>query len=261
MFRLCRNWFVCFHTAMKKQRIINGKEAFMRIAVCDDEIKICEMMSESIKSLFPDLEVSCFLSGRELLKQDQVPDIVLMDIRMPEMDGIETAKLLRSRGWRNILIFVTGEEDRVFQSFDVQPFHFLVKPVEDNKLQEVLGNAICRLTEREYKSLEEKKQIRIKAGNSYICINLPDIIYAEVYDRKTIIHTIRENIEYYGQLLDLQKLAPFDLYRIHRSFLINLRHVERYNKTSVTLTGGNELPIARRGYPDFVKGYLNYCRR
>ena len=69
---------------------------------------------------------------------DKLPDILLLDIWMPEMSGMDVAKTLRDRDWRKILIFVTGEESQVFSSFDLHPFHFLVKPFADEKLSEVL---------------------------------------------------------------------------------------------------------------------------
>ena len=114
----------------------------MRIAICDDEVKICEMLIGKVKKFFPDVEIISYTSGKELLDEKSIPDILLLDIKMPDISGIEAAKELRNRNFYNIIIFITGEEEEVFNSFDVQPFHFLVKPVEDNKLKSVLDNAI-----------------------------------------------------------------------------------------------------------------------
>ena len=174
---------------------------------------------------------------------------------------MDVAKILRDRDWRKILIFITGEEDQVFNSFDLQAFHFLVKPVADEKLKEVLDNARKELERYGDISGKQDKYIEIQSGSSHIRINLSQLLYAEVYDRKTILHMKKENIEYYGQLSALEELVGKNFYRIHRSYLVNMKYVERYDRTSVTLTGGDNIPISRREYEGFLKAYLEYSRR
>ena len=97
----------------------------MRIAICDDEVKICEMLIGKVKKFFPDVEIISYTSGKELLDEKSIPDILLLDIKMPDISGIEVAKELRNRNFYNIIIFITGEEEEVFNSFDVQPFHII----------------------------------------------------------------------------------------------------------------------------------------
>jgi len=107
----------------------------MRIAICDDEKKICAILAEKVGKIFPGAEILIYASGEELLGADILPDILpdilLLDIKMPGMSGMDVAKILREKDWRKILIFITGEEDQVFNSFDLHAFHFLVKPVAD----------------------------------------------------------------------------------------------------------------------------------
>ena len=233
----------------------------MRIAICDDEKRICAILAENVGKICPDAEIITYASGKELLNADELPDILLLDIRMPEISGMDVAKILRDRDWRKILIFITGEEDQVFNSFDLQAFHFLVKPVADEKLKEVLDNARKELERYGDISGKQDKYIEIQSGTAHIRINLSQLLYAEVYDRKTILHMKKENIEYYGQLSVLENLVGKDFYRIHRSYLVNMKYVERYDRTSVTLTGGDNIPISRREYDGFLKAYLEYSRR
>ena len=82
-----------------------------------------------------------------------------------------------------------------------------------------------------------------------------------MYDRKTILHIKNENIEYYGQLSTLEGLVGKDFYRVHRSYLVNMKYVERYDRTSITTLGGDNIPIARREYDGFLKAYMEYSRR
>ena len=233
----------------------------MRIAICDDEKRICAILAEKVGKICPGAEIITYASGKELLNADELPDILLLDIRMPEISGMDVAKILRDRDWRKILIFITGEEDQVFHSFDLQAFHFLVKPVADEKLKEVLDNARKELERYGDISGKQDKCIEIQSGTSHIRINLSQFLYAEVYDRKTILHMKKENIEYYGQLSALEGLVGKDFYRIHRSYLVNMKYVERYDRTSVTTLGGDNIPIARREYDGFLKAYMEYSRR
>ena len=207
----------------------------MRIAICDDEKRICTILAEKVGKNCPYAEIMTFASGEELLGADILPNILLLDIKMPGMSGMDVAKTLRDREWRKILIFITGEEDQVFNSFDLQAFHFLVKPVADEKLKEVLENAVKDLKRSEGESGKHDKYIEIQSGTSHIRINLSQLLYAEVYDRKTILHMKNESIEYYGQLSVLESLVGKDFYRIHRSYLVNLKYVERYDRTSLII--------------------------
>lgn len=136
-----------------------------------------------------------------------------------------------------------------------------MKPVADEKLKEVLDNAQKELERYGDISGKQDKYIEIQSGTAHIRINLSQLLYAEVYDRKTILHMKKENIEYYGQLSVLENLVGKDFYRIHRSYLVNMKYVERYDRTSVTLTGGDNIPISRREYDGFLKAYLEYSRR
>ncbi|SEA57716.1 two component transcriptional regulator, LytTR family [Oribacterium sp. KHPX15] len=232
----------------------------MRIAICDDEKRICDILAEKVAKICPEAEIITFTSGGELLAADKLPDILLLDIWMPEMSGMDVAKTLRDRDWRKILIFVTGEESQVFSSFDLHPFHFLVKPFADEKLNEVIDDAMKELERCGDLSGNHDKYIEIQSGTSHIRINLSRLVYAEVYDRKTILHMKDENIEYYGQLSALESLVGSDFYRIHRSYLVNMKYVERYDRTTLITCRGDNVPIARREYEGFIRAYMEYCR-
>ena len=233
----------------------------MKIAICDDEKRICSILEEKVKSFCQDADIISFTSGKDLIESCILPDILLLDIKMPDMDGMAVAKILRDRDWRKILIFITGEKDQVFSSFDLRAFHFLVKPVSDEKLQRVLADAVNELKILENNSKRTEKNITVQSGTSHICINISELIYAEVFNRKTILHTKNDNIEYYGQLSALEELVGNDFHRVHRSYLVNMKYIERYDRASVTLAGNISIPIARRGYEEFLNAYVEYSRR
>ena len=126
----------------------------------------------------------------------------------------------------------------------------------------MLEKAREELKRFEKESARQDKYIEVQSGSSHIKVNLSKLIYAEVYDRKTILHMNNENIEYYGQLSALEKMLDTNFYRVHRAYLVNLKYVERYDRTSITVQSGDSIPIARREYDGFIKAYMAYsCRR
>ncbi len=236
----------------------------MQIAVCDDEKEIRDMFAEKIGKLYPEAELSLYRSGEELLLSDKAPDILLLDIQMPGKNGMETAKELRRKNKKAIIIFVTALDDFVFQAFDVGAFHYLVKPFDDEKFAEVLFSAVNQFEDR--KKLEdagrkrEKPSLMITTGGEHVIVNLEDIVYAEVFDRKVILHTMDSDIEYYGKMKELEEKAGDDFYRTHRSFLVNFGFIRKYDATTVYLKRGQAL-ISKQNYGAFVKAYLRYNQR
>ncbi|MDE7334262.1 MAG: LytTR family DNA-binding domain-containing protein [Lachnospiraceae bacterium] len=236
----------------------------MRIAVCDDEKETRDMCAEKVRELYPDAEVSLYQSGEELLLACVRPDILLLDIKMPGKNGMETAREFRRSNKNTIIIFVTALEDYVFQAFDVGAFHYLVKPFDEKKFMEVMSNAAEESLERKRgKYANGKKNLPaliINTGGRHIAVNLEEIIYAEVYDRKVVIHTMDTDIEYYGRMKELEKKAGDDFYRSHRAFLVNFNFVRKYDGSIIYLEKGQAL-MSKQNYRDFVKKYLKYIQR
>ena len=203
----------------------------MQIAICDDEVFMVQILEEKIKKLLPDAVIDKYLSGDELIASGSKPDILFLDIQMPGMDGMETAKMLRQDNENMILIFVTAAEEYVFQAFDVGAFHYLVKPFSDEKLKEVVTKAVHNI-KRSSRLEKDEKYIMVQTAGSHIKIFLRDIVYAEVYNRKVIIHTRSTDIEYYGKLQELSDMAGTDFFRTHRAYLVHFKYVEKYDATN-----------------------------
>ena len=189
------------------------------------------MIVDKIKKVYPTENIISYKSGQEVLDDLHLPDILFLDIQMPEMDGMQTARELRKRDRQMIIIFVTVAQDYVFQSFDVGAFHYLVKPFKDQKFAEVLQNAVRQFEERKIECVGAKKEtpnLMVTSKGEHITIPLEDIVYAEVFNRKIIIHTLDADIEYYGKMKDLEKKAGEDFYRPHRAYLINFNFRSLY---------------------------------
>ncbi len=236
----------------------------MRIGVCDDQREARELAAEKIKCYVPECQIIKYTSGEEVLAEKDFPDILLLDIQMQGLSGMETARRLRERGSRCSIIFVTAIEDCVFEAFDVEAFHYLLKPFTDDKLGEVLQKAIRNQEDRmvleEQKEKKKSQCIIINVGGEHMTVRLQDIVYAEVFNRKITLHMLEGDIEYYGKMKDLEAKTGDGFYRTHRAFLVNFKYVRKYDASFVTMEKGRAL-IAKQNYREFVKRYLRYNSR
>ena len=103
----------------------------IEIAVCDDETIIREQIRQFVRNRVPDSHIEVYAAGEELLAANRSFDLVFLDIQMEGLNGMDTARALRTKKADTILIFVTGLKEYVFEAFDVSAFHYLLKPLEE----------------------------------------------------------------------------------------------------------------------------------
>ncbi|MDE6750809.1 MAG: LytTR family DNA-binding domain-containing protein [Lachnospiraceae bacterium] len=235
----------------------------MNIAICDDESRIREGIKSVLKEAFPNACLRDFSSGQKLLEaagHEYMPDIVLLDIAMDGMDGMETARRLRELS-DMLLIFVTGVKEQVFQAFDVGAFHYLLKPVEKAKLISVVSKAIAEVEKNKMQpNIMQHKSMLVKAADGYRRVNIEDILYAESDGRKVILHMKQEILEFYDRMEELEKRLGAGFYRCHRGYIVSLSEIRGYDSTSIVLSNGDRIYLAKRKYGEFVKIYCNFLQ-
>ena len=220
------------------------------IAVCDDELLDCLTISAQIRIIMEEMGaafcVEQFQSGRELLKSLGRFDVIFLDILMEGMDGMETARQCRRMASR----------DYVFDAYDVEAFHYLVKPVDEGKLRHVLGRAVERERQlfREYIVVSRERQVRK--------LFLDSVRYFEIRGRQIEVHEEQGVFTWYEQIGALERqLEGKGFFRCHKSYLINLGHVEVYNRQEAVLDNGERILIARRRYEQFCQEMVAYVRK
>ncbi len=229
----------------------------MRIAICDDETRGRERIRTLLDKEFSGAQTSEFDSGMKLIEAVRGgyrPDIVLLDIAMEGMNGMETAKSLRSLS-DVILIFVTGIKEQVFQAFDVGAFHYLVKPVDTEKLKAVLMRAEKEVEKRAGMS----RFLLIKTAGKHRRIPVEDILYVENNGRKVILHMRTEKLEYYERMNHLEEVLGERFFRCHRGYLVALGAVSGYDNTSITVEGGEKVYLSKQKYAEFAKRYSRFA--
>lgn len=236
----------------------------MQIIICDDEKSIQSLLRKKTTRFFAEKNIPCEIlccgSGEEVLalaKQGKAINLLFLDIQMPGKNGMEIAKTLRRQHRDLLIIFVTALSEYVYEAFDVDALHYLVKPFDDEKLFQVLDKAV-----RQYEREESvpPRAILVKRGGLSTKVLFSDIIYAEVFNRKVMLHTINGDIEYYGKLTDLSEQAGADFFRTHRAYLVNLKYVEKYNASTIWLEQGTAL-LSKKQFAGFVQQYMQYINR
>ena len=218
----------------------------INIAICDDEKKTVRELESLTKSFFnqsgTETDIVGFYDGASLLESASATDydVIFLDIKMSAPDGMETARKLREMRFKGYIIFVTVLEDYVFDAFEVSAYDYLVKPVENEKF--------LRTMSRLQKQLESSFITIQRDGQNYF-LNLDDILYCEVLNRKIYIHTLdRGTFDYYGKIEDLEKRltgSNRNFFRCHRSFLVNLAHLNGFGHGYAFLADGEKIPVSR----------------
>lgn len=225
----------------------------MEIAVADDEKIIREHIYKLIKKQNSEYNLSAYGTGEELLSAEKNFDIIFLDIHMEGMNGIEAAKKLREKSDDTIIIFITALKEYVFDALDLYAFHYLLKPIDEEKFSEVLKRAA------EAVKHSQNNKLFIKTKN--ITINQSEIIYIESSGKKANIHTIDgKNIEVYASMDDFEKQLGDNFYRSHRAYIVNMYHITQYDKESITVLNGEKVYLTKKKYGEFVKAYMWYLQ-
>lgn len=210
-----------------------------QIAICDDETHALEELKRYLyeygENSRVNLNVVPFCSAEQLLRSNLDFDLVILDIQMEGMDGMQAAGKLRGLGFKSPVLFLTALKDYVFDAFDVDAVNYLVKPVDKKKLFLSLQKALEG----------EQAGLLIKRGYDYRKILVSDILYFESAGRKVAVHTAGETLEYYQKIRELPARLGRSFYMPHRSFLVNLSHVKALNGNDVLMDNGDRLPIAK----------------
>ncbi|EOH97523.1 LytR/AlgR family response regulator transcription factor [Enterococcus pallens] len=216
----------------------------MRIAICDDEPKqrntLRKTVERSLQLKGLSYQIDEFESGEALLAQltTVTPDILFLDIEMGQLNGMDTARLLRKQVTETILIFVTSHPDYVFQGYEVKALHYILKPYKEQKILEVLDYALSEL------SINNKQAFLFSHKGSQRKLLLQDISYFCSEGRKVHVQTRTGTFTFYGKLNEIELELPDSFIRIHNRYLVNLQFVEEISSTSVCCAG-QSLPLSR----------------
>lgn len=231
-------------------------DASIHIAICDDSEVYRRYLMDLLQKWGRMHEQTChftqFSSAEEFLitwEEHQDVSVFLLDIEMPGMNGVELARLIRQRNAQAQIVFITGYSEYMAIGYDVEALHYLVKPIESEKLFAVLDRAVTRLQRQDPTLPFEQHGILTR-------VPVSKIRYIEVNRNYVTIHAeadyqIRQSMKEVEALLDKRFL------RIGRSYIVNLAYVLQVSKTELTLIGGTKLYLPRGSYDVVNRAIIN----
>ena len=214
----------------------------LKIALCEDEQLQRELIKNYIDMslLNKNYEIFEFKSGEELIANyPQNLDILFLDIQMEKINGMDTARKIRTFDNNVEIIFITGIWDYVQEGYEVRAYRYIIKPIDFNSFETQLNLCI--------KEIENQKRPSIVATykGEVNKIDIGSIVYIETDNRNTLIHTKEKSYRSNMGISKLEKhLEGSTFFRCHNSFLINLEYINKIVQDSVFL-GEYEIQVSR----------------
>lgn len=229
----------------------------MRVAVCDDEASLGlyykQLMEESVSGC----QVELFCSPKEFLFETQGSypfDLIFLDIEMPDMNGMELARRIRTTDQTVPIVFLTNYADFVFDGYEVGAYRYLMKETAPEKLGELLR-------EVGRKQEEKKEYLLVRSGGEDVRLTLSEIYYMEASKHDTVVHGRGGELLLRLPISKLARKLPEYFAAAHRSYLVNLSYVERISRTECGLVGGDCVPVSRGAYESLNQAFLEFYRR
>ena len=226
----------------------------IRILIADDLLPLCKRYKNYINKISGMETTGIANSGTDAVKLacQLRPDIVLMDIEMPVMDGFEAIERYKTRFSDTIIIILTTHDDLAKKGFIFEAFRYIDKPSMVSELPEALKSAA--------RKLNSGKTIMLKVIRAReITVKIKNIVYIETIKRNVIVHMGNDAVTCDAAISEMERaLADEGFYRVHRSFLINLRCVESFCKTDIKMNNGDMVMLSTRKFTEFKKRLMEY---
>ncbi len=225
------------------------------IAVIDDEQSCIDEVVKLLQKYFPqdlEFEIFQFLSGTDFLLNEKGYDIIFMDIEMEKISGVTTIQKFKIDYPNAIVFFVTSHNNYIAEIFRLGTFQFLQKPINEEDFKIDINRAVKLYKENHHK-------IEIKENGAIIELNIMDILYIEVYQKKIKIHTEKKKFEHNGSIYYYEnKLSGYGFAKSHKSYLINMQKIQSIKRDKVTLNNLEEVPLSRNYKQIFLNNYNKY---
>lgn len=226
-----------------------------RIAICDDSRVDSDYVAAFVKEWASadgvGVTLEKFTSAESFLfcyEDDKSFDILLLDIEMGEMNGVELAKKIRAVNRDIQIIFITGYNDYIVDGYDVEALHYILKPVRKEKLVDILRRAGEKLR-------KNKVALLFQLPDGAVRIPLYEIRFIEVRSNYVMIHA-KQEVTVKMTLSALEKRLDDSFFRVGRSYIVNMQYIRKINKTEVLLEDGVSVPLSRGYYEALNQAFI-----
>lgn len=219
-----------------------------KIAVCDDIASVCNELKTMIMDMKNDLickeiTIDTFYSGEALIdsiKEENLYDLIFLDIELGKINGVEVGHIIREQmeDYVTKIIYISSKDIYDRQLFDVQPLHFLKKPIDSKKVFDDIQLAM-KISEKENRNFE------FKSFRNTIKVPYRDILYFESRGRKVFLVGTKNNYTFYGNIKSLEEVLPKFFIHPNRSYFVNYEFVTCFKFEELIMTDGSVIPISR----------------
>lgn len=246
-------------------------QAKIKAIIIDDSEQAIRLLYLMLKELAPEIEVIATAKnvsdGLSLINQHH-PEVLLLDIEMPEKSGLDLASELQKSNLRCDIIFTTAYDEYAIQAFRLSAIDYLLKPIEEEQLihaiEKVMKNRQLKNAENRLNALvnnlnpdaNRTLSVPILNGYSYLPLNKIEFLqadgsYVHIFMHNDLTKTISKNLRYFENILESEK----NFVRVHRSYIINMESVEAYSKADrgiVLMKSGKKIDVARNRKQEFL---------
>ena len=229
-----------------------------RIAIVDDNAVDVQFVQNLLNAWAVDREVTTqqeiFSSAEKFLfhyADDRKWDVLLLDIEMGAIDGVTMAKRVRQDNEAVQIVFITGYPDYIAEGYEVAALHYLMKPVNKDKLFSVLDRAITAVQKSD-------RMILLPVAGETLRLPVTTVQYVEAFSHSVAVTTESETISVRLSISEMERLLGSGFVRCHRSYLAGLKHISRLSKTEVILDSGKILPLSRSAAPTVHQAFICY---
>lgn len=226
-----------------------------RVAICDDSSKDAEFVQSILKGWAAErnllLQAELFASAEAFLfhyEEDKGYDLLLLDIEMGDMDGVTMARRVRMGNETVQIIFITGYSEYIAEGYEVAALHYLMKPVDGEKLFAVLDRAL-------EKQLQNERCLNLLLSGEMLRIPFYEIRYMDVQKNYVTIHA-KEDYTVKRTLKEFEEELDETFCRVGRGMILNLKHIRRVTRTEVHLANGEILPLPRGTYEQLNRAII-----
>lgn len=229
----------------------------MNIAICEDNEKEAEQLKLMIENYMPNSllisDIDIYSNATLFLESEKVYDLVVLDCKLPDINGVEAAKLFRKKNSVAVIIFITAFLEYATGGYEVDALRFLLKPVNPKKLAEALVAFENKI--------KNECMVEIKGMYEPYYVKSTDIMYIEVVERKTIVRLDGNSVESHKTLAVFEKEIRSDaFFKTRRQFIVNMKFIQRKNGNELYMLNGEKVIISRRRLADFNEKYANYLK-
>lgn len=227
------------------------------IAIVEDEVEFRTQLQEYLKQYQKEnniqFKISTFGDGAEILEDyQQFYDIILLDIEMPKVNGMEAAEQIRKQDSDVVLMFITNMASYAIRGYEVGALDFVMKPINYYTFSMRMNRALKRAKQK------EQQQILLTLSDGVKKFGINQIHYIEVQNRMLHYHTDEGEYVVRGTMQSAERMfAPYPFVKCNHWYIVNLMHVSEVKK-NVAVVGNDELEISRRNRTAFLKALTEY---